>query len=254
MSIADPLLTVQGISKAFAGRRVVTDLALEVRAGEIVGLVGANGGGKTTTLRILAGLVTPDTGHGSVLGLDLRLKARQIRARAGYMPQGKSFYPSLTVRENLRFRAAAFCVPNAKQAVSQLVDTYGLRRFEDTRAESLSGGWARLLQLAGALIHSPPLLYLDEPTAGLDIANRHWVWEHIGALARSGVAVILSTHDLVEAERCGRLTLLAEGVTLASGTPAEVIAGASAATLEAATLALLQRQRSSADSWQRIAS
>ena len=231
MSTAETLFAVSGIGKRFAGRQGVDNITLTVHAGEVIGLVGANGGGKTTTLRMVAGLLKADTGRGTVLGFDLLSSARRIRERVGYMPQGESFYPSLSVRENLRFRAAAFSVPKASQAVDQLLQTYGLMRFADTRADRLSGGWARLLQLAGALIHRPPLMLLDEPTAGLDVANRHLVWERIMALARSGVGVVLSTHDLAEAERCSHLTLLAEGVTLAAGSAFEVIAGANAAVL-----------------------
>ena len=231
MSTAEALLAVHGIGKCFAGREVVANVSLTVRAGEVIGLVGANGGGKTTTLRMLAGLLKVDCGRGVVLGFDLLSNARRIRERVGYMPQGDSFYPSLSARENLRFRAAAFSVPRARQAVDQLLQAYDLLRFADTRADRLSGGWARLLQLAGALIHRPQLVLLDEPTAGLDVANRHLVWDRIMALARSGVGVVLSTHDLAEAERCAQLSLLSEGVILASGTPIDVITGAHTAVL-----------------------
>ena len=231
MSTAEILLGVQGIGKRFAGREVVNDVSLTVQAGEIVGLVGANGGGKTTTLRMLMGLLPPDSGHGAVLGFDLLRAPRRIRERAGYMPQGASLYPSLTARENLRFRAAAFSVPRPAAAVEQLLRAYGLLRFADTRADRLSGGWARLLQLAGAVIHNPQLLLLDEPTAGLDVENRHQVWDRITVLARGGVGVVLSTHDLAEAERCAQLTLLSEGWRLASGSAEQIIAAAEVAVL-----------------------
>lgn len=231
MSTAEALVAVHGIGKRFGDHQAVVDMTLAVHPGEVVGVVGANGGGKTTTLRMLAGLLTADCGRGVVLGFELPGSTRRIRERVGYMPQGSSFYPSLSVRENLRFRADAFSVPDPELAVDQLLQAQDLTRFAGTRAEALSGGWARLLQLAGALIHRPSLLLLDEPTAGLDVANRHQVWERITALARSGVGVVLSTHDLAEAERCTRLALLADGVTLAAGSTAEVIASADAAVL-----------------------
>ena len=231
MSRAEALLAVHAIGKRFADRQVIADISLTAHAGEIIGLVGANGGGKTTTLRMLAGLLKVDSGSGTVLGFDLLTCARRIRGRVGYMAQGASFYPSLSVRENLRFRAAAFAVAGPRQAVEQLLRDYGLLPFAAVRADRLSGGWARLLQLAGALIHRPSLLLLDEPTAGLDIANRHQVWERIAVLARRGVAVVLSTHDLADAERCAQLRLLSEGVTLAAGAPSDIIAGAGVAVL-----------------------
>ena len=231
MFTVSTLVAVQGIGKRFAGRQVVADISMTVRAGEVVGLVGANGGGKTTTLRILAGLLAADSGHGAVLGFDLPRSARRVRERVGFMPQGNSLYPSLSARENLRFRAAAFAVPRPGVVVDELLQAYGLLPFAALRADRLSGGWARLLQLAAAVIHSPQLILLDEPTAGLDVANRHLVWERIMALARGGVGVVLSTHDLAEAERCAQLTLLSAGVALATGSPGSVIAGAEAAVL-----------------------
>ena len=234
MSTAEVLIAVRGIGKRFGARQVVADLSLRASAGEIVGLVGANGGGKTTTLRMLMGLLKPDCGEGVVLGCDLQRGPRQIRERTGYMPQGASLYPSLTARENVRFRAAAFSVPRPAQAADRLLRAYGLQQFADTRVDRLSGGWARLVQLAGALIHNPRLLLLDEPTAGLDVAHRHQVWARITELARGGIGIVLSTHDLAEAERCARLVLLSEGVQLAAGSSECIIAGADVAVLAVA--------------------
>ena len=234
MSTVDYLLVARDLCKRFGARQVVTGISLQVCAGDIVGLVGANGGGKTTTLRMLGGLLSLTSGSGEVLGFDLQDHTRQIRERVGYMPQGASFYPSLSVRENLRFRAAAFSVPNPRQVVEQSLRDSGLQQFAALHAERLSGGWARLLQLAGALIHRPALLLLDEPTAGLDVAHRHEVWLRIAALARSGVGVLLSTHDLAEAERCAQIMLLSTGVAMAAGAPRAVIADARIAVLAVA--------------------
>ena len=234
MSTVENLLVARHLCKRFGARQVVTGISLQVCAGDIVGLVGANGGGKTTTLRMLGGLLSLTSGSGEVLGFDLQDHTRQIRERVGYMPQGASFYPSLSVRENLRFRAAAFSVPNPRQVVEQSLRDSGLQQFAALHAERLSGGWARLLQLAGALIHRPALLLLDEPTAGLDVAHRHEVWSRIAALARSGVGVLLSTHDLAEAERCAQIMLLSTGVAMAAGAPRAVIADARIAVLAVA--------------------
>jgi ABC-2 type transport system ATP-binding protein len=217
------LLDVRSLVKRYGTRDVLTGLSLSVDAGEIVGLVGSNGSGKTTSLRILSGLLRPDTGDGVVLGFDIIREPDQVRRRVGYSSQRYSLYAGLSVRENLHFRAEVFGVDDVVQAVSAVIDRFGLRPFETLPAESLSGGWARQLQLAAALVHAPQLLLLDEPTAGLDALARQAVWRQITRLASEGTAIVLSTHDLVDASRCSRIEFLSEGTIRISGRPADLV-------------------------------
>lgn len=228
------LIAVRGLTKRFGARTAIENLSINLRAGQVFGLIGANGGGKTTVLRMLAGLLKPDAGSGTVLGCDVRKDSARIRERIGYMSQSFSMYPTLTVYENLRFRAEIFAVATPRLAAEQVIETFGLGEFRNAAAGKLSGGWARLLQLAGSLVHQPQLVLLDEPTAGLDAAHRHEVWRHIMNLARSGAAVVLSTHDLAEAERCAQLALLSQGAVRASGTAQQVIDQAVAIALRVA--------------------
>jgi ABC-2 type transport system ATP-binding protein len=216
------LLQVQDLAKHYRSHRALAGLSLTVRSGEIVGLVGGNGSGKTTSLRILAGLLAPDAGRGSVLGYDLLRDAHEIRRRIGYLSQRFSLYPGLSIRENLRFRAEVFGLEEPRRAVAAIVERFALKPFETLAAERLSGGWARLVQLAAALVHGPPLVLLDEPTAGLDAAARQAVWRHLARVAAEGAAIVLSTHDLVDANRCTRITCLAQGSVVGSGPPLDV--------------------------------
>lgn len=225
------IIAVKGLAKQFGTRAAIEHLSITVRASQVFGLIGANGGGKTTALRMLSGLVKPDAGSGMVLGCDLLKDAARVRERIGYMSQSFSMYPTLTVYENLIFRARIFAVAKPRHTVEQVIATFGLGEFRNTAAGNLSGGWARLLQLAASLVHQPQLVLLDEPTAGLDAAHRHEVWRHIMNLARSGAAVVLSTHDLAEAERCAQLVLLSGGAVRASGTAKQVIDQAAAIAL-----------------------
>jgi ABC-type multidrug transport system ATPase subunit len=216
------LLQVENLAKHYRSRRVPEGLSLTVRSGEIVGLVGANGCGKTTVLRILAGLLVPDTGRGTVLGFDLLRDRHEIRRRTGYMSQRFSLYAGLSVRENLRFRAEVFGLQEPRTAVAAVVERFDLRPLEKLAADRLSGGWARLVQLAAALVHRPRLLLLDEPTTGLDAAARQAVWRHLARLAAEGAAIVLSSHDLVDASRCTRISCLAQGRVVGSGSPSDV--------------------------------
>jgi ABC-2 type transport system ATP-binding protein len=240
----ETLITVADVTKRYAQRAAVEQLALTLQAGEVFGLVGANGGGKTTTLRILAGILTPDHGHGHVLGFDLVRGAKQIRRHVGYMSQRFSLYADLSVFENLRFCAEVYGLERPRAVAEAAIDEFGLTRYGRSVAQQLSGGWARRLQLAAALIHAPRLLLLDEPTAGLDAMSRQEVWQRIGLLAAQGVGVIVSTHDLAEAERCSRLAFLSAGRVVAVGTPEQVARSAPAhAFLLVATDARLLTQR-----------
>ena len=227
--VGQTLVAVRDVTKRYGHRIAVESLDLNLCAGEVFGLVGANGGGKTTTLRILAGILKPDRGRGHVLGLDLTNEASEIRKHIGYMSQRLSLYSDLTVCQNLRFRADVYGVQNPGVTVANAIREFELESFARTRARQLSGGWARRLQLAAALIHSPKLIFLDEPTAGLDAASRHEVWRRIERMAAQGAGVIVSSHDLAEAERCSRAALLSEGRVVAAGTPDEIARDAPAA-------------------------
>jgi ABC-2 type transport system ATP-binding protein len=227
--VGQTLVAVRDVTKRYGHRIAVESLDLNLCAGEVFGLVGANGGGKTTTLRILAGILKPDRGSGHVLGLDLANEAREIRKHIGYMSQRLSLYSDLTVYQNLRFRADVYGVQNPGVTVASTVRDFELEPFAQARARQLSGGWARRLQLAAALIHSPRLIFLDEPTAGLDATSRHEVWRRIERMAARGAGVIVSSHDLAEAERCSRAALLSEGQVVADGTPDEIAQDAPAA-------------------------
>jgi ABC-2 type transport system ATP-binding protein len=223
------LVAVENVTKRYARRVAVEKLTIALGAGEVFGLVGANGGGKTTTLRILAGILKPDTAHGRVLGFDLVREAGEVRRRVGYMSQRFSLYADLSVLENLRFRAQVYGSNRPRAAADTAIDDFELTEFACYPAGRLSGGWARRLQLAAALIHSPRLILLDEPTAGLDALSRHEVWRRIGNLAAHGAGVIVSTHDLAEAERCSSAALLSEGRVVAAGTPEQIARSTSAA-------------------------
>jgi ABC-type multidrug transport system ATPase subunit len=205
------LVAVRDVAKRYGLRVAIEDLELTLRTGEILGLVGANGGGKTTTLRMLAGILKPDRGEGHVLGFDLMRGAKEIRKQIGYMSQRLSLYADLSVFENLRFRAEVYEIDKSRTAVESVMREFELERYARSPAGQLSGGWARRLQLAAALIHTPRLILLDEPTAGLDPISRHDVWRRIELRAAQGAGVIVSTHDLAEAKRCSRVALLCEG-------------------------------------------
>lgn len=216
---ADDVVRCRGIVKRYGGRTVLQGFDLQVRPGEVFGLVGANGGSKTTILRILAGLLTPDEGACGVFG---RAPAK-VRCRIGYMAQGQGLYGHLTVAENLQVRAMLFGLPDVAKLVAVALHRFGLTPYARTRVAQLSGGWARRAGFVAALIHAPDLLLLDEPTVGLDAVARQEVWHHVLQLAAGGVTVVVSTHDLAEAERFSRLAFLMEGVVRAQGTVAEVV-------------------------------
>jgi ABC-2 type transport system ATP-binding protein len=217
------LLEVRGISKHFGARRALEEFSLAMNAGEIVGLVGSNGSGKTTALRALAGLLQADSGSGAVLGFNLFRDAAQIRRRVGYLSQRDSLYSTLTVRENLSLRAKAFGLRDPARIVSAAIEQFRLHPFAEQRADRLSGGWARTLQLAIALVHEPKVVMLDEPAAGLDLAARQVVWRHLTRLASEGRTLLMSTHDLLDASRCSRIVLLSKGRVRACGRPCDLV-------------------------------
>jgi ABC-2 type transport system ATP-binding protein len=218
-------IDVQGLSKSFGGKRVVDDFSLRVLEGEIFGFLGPNGSGKTTTIRMLCGLLTPDGGHGTCLGHDILSEAAAIKRQVGYMTQRFSLYEDLSVRENLDFVARVYQVPRRRQAVERALEQLGLGARGRQLAGQLSGGWKQRLALAACILHEPRLLLLDEPTAGVDPQARREFWEQIHALAAAGLTVLVSTHYMDEAERCHRIAYLAWGRLLTQGTVEEVIRG-----------------------------
>lgn len=223
-----PLIDVRGLYKSFGRHRAVSDLSLDLRPGEVIGLVGANGGGKTTSLRLIGGVLKPDRGTGTVLGMDVDQAAGRLAARIGYMPQRAALYENLTISENLLFRARIYGLPNPRAAVQEALGRYGLTERRTQRAGTLSGGWLRRLQMAAALIHDPDLLLLDEPSAGLDMAARQDIWRRIAALAAEGAGIVIATHDLADAERCHRICVFNRGAVQAQGTPEALIAATAA--------------------------
>lgn len=232
-------IDVQGLSKSYAGRRVVDNVDLQVAAGRIVGFLGPNGSGKTTSLRMLCGLLTPDAGDGRVLGLDFRRQAADVKRQVGYMTQKFGLYEDLSIRENLDFIARLFSMPDRRQAVDAALARLGLTTRERQLAGALSGGWKQRLALAACLLHRPKLLLLDEPTAGVDPKARREFWDQIRLLAAEGITVLVSTHYMDEAQRCDELVYIAYGRVLARGTAASVIAEAGALDLEDAFVKLV---------------
>ena len=221
---------VEGLNKAFGGRRVVKDFSIDVEQGRITGFLGPNGSGKTTTLRMLCGLLTPDSGSGEALGFDIIAESAEIKRRTGYMTQRFSLYEDLTIEENLQFSARIHDLDRVGARVGQALDQLGLIERRRQLAGTLSGGWKQRLALATATLHEPDLLLLDEPTAGVDPQARRAFWDEIHGLAASGLTVLVSTHYMDEAERCHDIAYIAYGELLARGTAAEVIAEAGLVT------------------------
>ena len=224
MEAGDLVIDVRGLNKHFGAKHVVRDLSLQVRRGEIHGFLGPNGSGKTTSIRMLCGLLTPDSGSGTCLGHDVIRETPAIKREVGYMTQRFSLWEDLTIRENLDFVARMYGMADRKHAVDQAIDKLGLAQRQQQLAGNLSGGWKQRLSLAACLLHEPLLLLLDEPTAGVDPKARRDFWDEIHQLAAEGITVLVSTHYMDEAERCHRLAYLAEGRLLATGTATEVVA------------------------------
>ncbi|WP_413436949.1 ATP-binding cassette domain-containing protein [Sulfuriferula sp. GW1] len=218
------LIDVHELSKSFNGKRAVNGLSLQVRGGEIFGFLGPNGSGKTTSIRMLCGLLTPDSGSGTCLDFDVLTQSREIKKQVGYMTQRFSFYDDLSIRENLDFVARMYGMDNRRSVVEQSMIDLGLADRREQLAGTLSGGWKQRLALAACMLHQPRLLLLDEPTAGVDPKARRDFWDEIHRLAGQGISVLVSTHYMDEAARCHRLGYIAYGDLLASGTPDELLA------------------------------
>jgi ABC-2 type transport system ATP-binding protein len=219
----DIAIDVHGLTKSFGGRAVVRNLSMQVKRGTIYGFLGPNGSGKTTTIRMLTGLLTPDEGEGTCLGYDIRTQSQEIKRHVGYMTQRFSLYQDLSVRENLEFVARVFELPDPAGAAREMVGRLGLAGRENQLAGELSGGWKQRLALGACTLPNPELLLLDEPTAGVDPKARREFWNEIHALAAQGLTVLVSTHYMDEAERCHEIAYIAYGVLLAHGTVDEVV-------------------------------
>ncbi len=220
----DLAIDVEHLTKSFGGRTVVKDLSMQVPTGTIYGFLGPNGSGKTTTIRMICGLLTPDSGRGTCLGHDIFTDREAIKRSIGYMTQRFSLYTDLSIRENLEFVARVHGVPDPRGAARKAIERLGLEGRSDQLAGQLSGGWKQRLALGACILPDPKLLLLDEPTAGVDPRARREFWDEIYALSAEGITVLVSTHYMDEAERCHRIAYLAYGDLLATGTTDDVIA------------------------------
>ncbi|MDD5759292.1 MAG: ABC transporter ATP-binding protein [Desulfobulbaceae bacterium] len=225
-----PAISVKDLTKSFGDKVVVKKLSLQVEQGEIFGFLGPNGSGKTTFIRMLCGLLRPDSGSGICLGYNIVSESAKIKPNIGYMSQKFSLYEDLSVRENLNFMGRMYGIPRQRLAVAEIMEHMGLSRFAEQLAGTLSGGWKQRLALASCLLHKPKLLLLDEPTAGVDPKARRDFWDDVYSMAALGITALISTHYMDEAERCHRLAYLSYGNLLAVGTADEVTASSGLAT------------------------
>jgi ABC-2 type transport system ATP-binding protein len=231
---AEPELAidVRGLNKAFGGRRVVQDVSIQVARGRITGFLGPNGSGKTTTLRLLCGLLTPDSGAGRCLGFDILAEADAIKRRVGYMTQRFSLYEDLSIEQNLMFVARVHGLDRRRERVDAALADLGLAERRRQLAGKLSGGWKQRLALAAATLHEPQLLLLDEPTAGVDPQARRTFWDRIHELSAQGLTVLVSTHYMDEAERCHDIAYIAYGRLIARGAAGDILRSAGIVTFE----------------------
>ncbi len=242
---AQTLIDLNGIQKCYGSQSVLQDFSLTLQAGEICGFVGANGGGKTTAMRIISGLLKPNSGGGKVLDFDLLSQSTQIRCAIGYMTQHHALYKDLTVIENLWAKTMMYDLDQPQSVIDSLLQRLELQSIGNRRVGILSGGWARRAQFAAALVHRPQLLLLDEPTTGLDIHSREMLWKHIARLAEEGTACLISTHDLYEAQRCHKMAVFVRGRIVALDSPQNLMHQQNVSTLEAAILELTREQNES---------
>jgi len=217
-------IDVHGLTKRFGTKVAVDHVDIAVPQGEVWGFLGPNGSGKTTTIRMLCGLLRPDDGSGTCIGYDVRREPEAIKRQVGYMTQRFSFWEDLSIRENLDFVARMYELPDRRARVEAMLERLGLQQRQDQLAGELSGGWKQRMALGACMLHEPKLLLLDEPTAGVDPQARRDFWEQIHALSEQGLTVLVSTHYMDEAERCDRIVYILSGKLIARGTVNEVIA------------------------------
>ena len=237
-------IDVHGLTKRFGNKTVVDHIDIAVPEGQVWGFLGPNGSGKTTSIRMLCGLLSPDDGEGTCLGLDFRTQSEAVKRQVGYMTQRFSFWEDLSIRENLEFVARVYGIAGPRQKVEATLQRLGLTKRQNQLAGELSGGWKQRMALAACMLHEPKLLLLDEPTAGVDPKARRDFWEEIHALSAGGLTVLVSTHYMDEAERCDRIVYLLNGKLVARGSVAEVIAqsGLSTYTIEGPDVRRLERE------------
>jgi ABC-2 type transport system ATP-binding protein len=219
----NPVISVKNLSKSFNGKPAVQNISLQVNRGDIFGFLGPNGSGKTTTIRMISGLLTPDAGSGTCMGFDIARESDCIKEKIGYMTQRFSLYDDLTIEENLDFSARLYQVDDAKDKVERALRELKLQERRKQLTGTLSGGWKQRLALTACLLHEPDLLLLDEPTAGVDPKARREFWDEIKKLSLQGVTTLVSTHYMDEAARCNQLAFIAEGKLLITGSPEEII-------------------------------
>lgn len=227
-----PAIEVRGLTKTFGSRIVVNHVDITVPRGKIYGFLGPNGSGKTTTIRMLCGLLTPDGGNGTCLGFDILTQSAPIRKKVGYMTQKFSFWEDLTIRENLEFTANIYGMDHVRNRVDAALEKLRLTSRANQLAGSLSGGWKQRLALSACILHEPDILLLDEPTAGVDPKARREFWDEINRLSDNGLTVLVSTHYMDEAERCHEIVYIAYGNIMAQGTVEQVIAGTGLKTFD----------------------
>ncbi len=232
LAIANLAIDVRGLNKSFGDKHVVNNFSIQVPRGRITGFLGPNGSGKTTTLRMLCGLLTPDSGEGTCLGFNIRTQAEAIKRRVGYMTQKFSLYDDLTIEENLQFMARVHGLDRRDERVTTSLENLGLIERRKQLAGKLSGGWKQRLALAATTLHEPELLLLDEPTAGVDPQARRTFWDEIHALSARGLTVLVSTHYMDEAERCHDIAYISYGELMARGTAEEILAKVGIVTFE----------------------
>ncbi|AVP87647.1 ABC-transporter ATP-binding protein system [Candidatus Phycorickettsia trachydisci] len=237
-------IDLHNLSKSFAGKRAVDNINIQVPRGKVYGFLGPNGSGKTTTIRMICGLLTPDSGEGTCLDYDIRTQSQLIQENVGYMTQKFSYWEDMTTQENLEFISDMFGINNKKAKVQECIEKFGLEKYQFQLAGRMSGGWKQRLALAACTLHNPELLLLDEPTAGVDPKARREFWDEIHKLAAEGVTILVTTHYMDEAERCHKIIYIAGGKIMTQGTIDEVInnAGLTTWVVKGENLASLQRE------------
>jgi ABC-2 type transport system ATP-binding protein len=223
MSDANLAIDVRGLTKTFGKRTAVDHVDISMPRGQVWGFLGPNGSGKTTTIRMLCGLLKPDAGEGTCLGFDILKQSREIKRQVGYMTQKFSYWEDLSIRENLEFVANLYGIKNRRQVIDTALEDLGLTTRQKQLAGTLSGGWKQRLALAACTLHGPKMLMLDEPTAGVDPQARREFWDQIHRLSAQGLTVLVSTHYMDEAERCDQIVYIAYGKLMTQGRVEDII-------------------------------